>query len=182
LASSRNFVHSRRVHGFSEVCRAALEALQQLLHRRERVGRFEQTFLFEGRRDLGDQLPAEAADIGERCKHPHGRSTERENTHELDAVTCRAAQQEILAELRIAGVFRGNLPHVLREVLQRDVDEIAIEPPAPHTDGHDDRGDFANDPRPERRSRAHETLRQRCHVLHATAPADAAQLVLEPHP
>ena len=159
LAPQARDVERRRVDGFRELRRAALETFEQLVHRRERARRFEQSFLLQNLRALRNQVPAEAAEIRERRQHPDGRRAKRENAHELDAVTGRAAQQEVLAELAIACVHHVHFADALDQELQGCVDEAAIDPPPPHADGQHHAGRLAHEARGERGDRAHRALR-----------------------
>src|SRR5262245_32691068 len=133
---------------------AALEALQQLLHRRESLAGFEQSLFLESGRDLGNQLTPEPRDVGERSKNPNGRSAKRDDAHELDAVASSAPQQKIFAEPLLVACCRRNAADVLDQELQRDVDEAAIEMAATQTDRKRHRGNLAQRAGRERGRRA----------------------------
>ena len=158
LAQARD-IERRRIDALGELARAALEPAEELFHRRERAVRREQTFFLEAFGDLGNQLPAEAGDVGERREHPHRRGAERDHAHELDAVAGCTAQQEVLAERREVRVGGLHAADVLDQELQRDVDEAAIETTATKADRQRHRRDLADGAGCKRGGRAHDALR-----------------------
>ena len=166
LAQARN-VERRRVHALGELAGAALETREQLVHRGERVVRCEQAFLLQALRDLGDELAAEAGDVGERREHPDRRRAKRDDAHELDAVARGPAQQKVLAELLFVRLRAWHTADVFDEELQRDVDEAAIETAAAKADRQRDGSDFAHGAGGERRRGTDYSLRQRRGVAHA---------------
>jgi hypothetical protein len=110
--------------------------------------------------DLGNQLAAGAAHIGERRKDPHRRCAKRDDAENLDGVAGSPPREEILLQRIRLPVHPLDAANLLDDEAQRRVDEVPVKLAAAHGIGQDDFTNFACRPRAEPQRRAHDPLGQ----------------------
>src|SRR5262249_59646829 len=68
--------------------RRCLETIEHLIDCREVRVLIEESFIFQRTRNFSDQITSASGGVGKCSQNPHGRSAERKNSNQLDAVSC----------------------------------------------------------------------------------------------
>jgi hypothetical protein len=124
----------------------------------------EQSLRLQRVGNLGDQLPAHPADVGERGQYPDRRGAKRDHAERFDDVAGCAPREEVGGERLLGRIRTFHAPHLLDQEPQRRVHEILIEPRASHRVGERDLAHLACDTGAQPQPGSQQPFRQRQQV------------------